>query len=1360
MKNKPTSKALEENLLQTQTDEIRLPKKFQWFLNLSTEFWGVHQRTKELLDEYHHPYVNFKVVCEGLQKTAISDYWLYSKAKDSVKAVALISEMLQKSIQQCKQKTVCDVAMHTLGRFTGLLVSDEKKFAEIIHDNLHLISNYLKTDKRIDVLFNGSIIRQGLIPLETSTLFSDSVLALYKEIVNETYVHWQQQFDNTRKYESDFLPDDAESRKIYHHIRNELYPELHHKLQKCTSTANLTDEMWFYSDLANYHRRLLNQFTSPTEQFHYLIFLLHLPSMEHLSEHLMWDMNKILRSIISQLPPDQTREFIDYVFSVFNEVKNALYHIILDCILTIGKELAENDRTELIPHFEMKVIGFGFVNPGEVRITEQWKLYVNPNHLKNIRIWLRLIETAPLQYRKLLSSLIANLKLGGIFIFDTDLFQRDVTRLLNTNIRDAYKQIKQLCRLFPVYYSDIGAEGELRDVSSAIDNISYRRDKLIHFVRKQVHIESNNSHILLLEMVFQFWLTANIQPLRPHLPEDVMSEIDVNGEWVKDMKPLIVDVASISGCTPEEVLFLTRNKLESAILKLEKHKKVQKERLIYLCRLYELLRAKYSFSSEGLFAGLSTVPGISEQEISKLKQSLCKKDHTVALGLIFNIMEKLNAIVLNPEQSEGWEDIYYKRHVAFGIPSMYGKYREPKFEAMGYIFKLEFLAGSIMDELANSINLSYITAKKLEEITNLLYLYQRGMQIDGITNQGFSSNLEMLRFSLSSLSFSMAQHINIVQFMGDNIQEIINKYFFRPYDDILKIVIPRIHSPRDNQEQVFVKKSEEFYRDLLSSAFLVQSIDNFIQKILFALRNMVENYSDEMRRDILTYNPDMIISPLYRETPAMDNSVFLGSKAFFLKKLYRLGLPVPPGFVLTTEVFRRKNTISGHARLNSEIDALIKQNIRALEKMCGLQMGSPEKLLLLSVRSGTAVSMPGAMNSFLNVGMNDSITEALSKKENYGWTSWDCYRRFLQSWGMAYSIPRDEFDQIILDYKQLYNVKQKVQFSPAQMREIAYSYKEKLNQHNIIVEADPFSQLKAAILLVFDSWSTSRAQVYRKHLQIADEWGTAVIVQKMVLGNLNYTSGTGVMFTRNPHVSEPGVNLYGDYSLVSQGEDVVGGLVHVLPVSESQKTKASMDQQSLEEAFPEMYNLMKTIAADITEKYGFGHQEIEFTFESEKPEEFYVLQTRDLDIPKSETTTVFDTSEKHKMLLSHGTGIGKGVMNGIVFFDFDDLKALKKKYPSQKLILVKPDTVPDDIGLIFECDGLVTARGGATSHAAVTAMRLGKICIVNCNEIVVLEKEKLFKTNSHVIRSGDKISIDGTLGNIYKGHYKIEKVKL
>ncbi len=1360
MNNKPQSKALAENLLRTQADAIELPEDFQWFLELSADYWGVYQRTRDFFKEFHHPFVNYKVVSEGLQKTAISDYWLYSSVGENVRALSFISSLIRLVMERCNNNKICDILINTFARVTGMMSSNETEFFPVVQENINTLFQYLDSDLKYSVLFNGSSIKQGLLPLENMTTVSDSVLELYKKIAFETYIYWKDEVSSAGKFGTDLWTESKRGSELFSHVSEELYAGLFEKLKTCHSISELNEGVMFFTDIANYHRRLFDKLTETNERFQFLIFLLHLPAMEYLSEHLLWDLNKILRTIIKQLSMDQAQEFITYVFGIFEEIRDELYHIILDCILTIGKELSENNRDELIPFFEEKVISFGFVSPGEVKITDQWKLKVNPNHLKNIRVWLEIIETAPLKYRRLLSSLVVNLRLGGIFIFDTDLFQRDVTRLLNTDIREAFKQIKQLCRLFPVYYNDIGAEGELRDVSTAIDNISYRRDKLIHFVRKQVHIESNNSHIRLLEIVFDFWLKGNIEPLKPHLPVDVLEEINTDGEWVKPMRPLIEDVAVRAGCKPNQLLIISRKKLESYLQVCGKHKKVNKERLKYLCRLYELLLAKYSFNSDGLFSGLSTVPSITEEEIYDLKTAICKKDNLKSLQCIFNIMEKLNAVVLNPVRSEGWEDIYYKRHVAFGIPSMYGKYREPKFEALGFIFKLEFLAGKIMDDIVHSMNLSYFTAKKFEEITELLYLYHRGMQIDGISNQGFMSNLEMLKYSLSSQSFSMAQHINIFQFMGENIKELINKYFFRPYDDVLKIVASQLYVHEGKDEHFLAKKSEEFYRNMLASAFLVQSIDNFIQKILFSLRNMVENYTEQMRRDILSYNPDMVISPLYSDTPQTDNSVFLGSKAFFLKKLYQLGFPVPPGFVLTTEVFRRKDTILHHQKLNSEIDLMIRQHIKHLEKMSGLQMGNPAKLLLLSVRSGTAVSMPGAMNSFLNVGMNDTITEELSKQHNFGWTSWDCYRRFLQSWGMAFNIPRDEFDHIMLVYKQLYGVKQKVQFTPVQMREIAYSYKEKLKQNNIFFEEDPFAQLKAAILLVFDSWNTTRAQVYRKHLRIADEWGTAVIVQKMVLGNINDTSGTGVFFTRNPYISEPGVHLYGDYSMVSQGEDVVGGLVHVLPVSESQKTGATNELQSLENAFSAIYSYMKEIAVQLTEKHGFGHQEIEFTFETEHPSEFYVLQTRDLDIPKTYTTTGFAEAETEKKLLAHGTGIGKGVLNGIVFFDFDDLKVLRKKFPEQKLILVKPDTVPDDIGLIFECDGLVTARGGATSHAAVTAMRLGKICIVNCNELIVSEKDKQFTINTLVFRSGDKISIDGTLGNIYQGHYKIESIKL
>ncbi|MEG1556517.1 MAG: PEP/pyruvate-binding domain-containing protein, partial [Bacteroidales bacterium] len=410
------------------------------------------------------------------------------------------------------------------------------------------------------------------------------------------------------------------------------------------------------------------------------------------------------------------------------------------------------------------------------------------------------------------------------------------------------------------------------------------------------------------------------------------------------------------------------------------------------------------------------------------------------------------------------------------------------------------------------------------------------------------------------------------------------------------------------------------------------------------------------------------------------------------------------------------------------------------------------KPLLLSVRSGSAISMPGAMNTFLNVGLNDEITEALSQQDNYGWTSWDCYRRLLQTWGMSYGLDRNDFDQIIINYKQKYKVSQKLEFTPDVMRKIALDYKALLLQHQIDFKEDPYEQLKEAIISVFNSWDTSRAQVYREHMHIANEWGTAVIVEKMILGNLHRESGSGVLFTRDVQDNDPVINLTGDFSFLSQGEDIVGGLVNTLPISEHQRVKYYHTSPfSLESAFPEIYNRLRVIAKELIEVHGFGHQEIEFTFETPHAEDLYILQTRNMAVVKKHSIEVFDISRKKMEKVGSGIGIGNKVLNGVIVFDVEDVALLRKQNPEQKAVLVRPDTVPDDIGIIFECDGLLTGKGGATSHAAVTAATLGKTCVVNCNDMLVYEKEKRCMLKGITFNLFDLIAIDGTNGIIYRG---------
>ena len=268
----------------------------------------------------------------------------------------------------------------------------------------------------------------------------------------------------------------------------------------------------------------------------------------------------------------------------------------------------------------------------------------------------------------------------------------------------------------------------------------------------------------------------------------------------------------------------------------------------------------------------------------------------------------------------------------------------------------------------------------------------------------------------------------------------------------------------------------------------------------------------------------------------------------------------------------------------------IRDKLTELEKMTKKKFGDKNNPLLLSVRSGTVISMPGAMDSILNIGMNDEIVESLSKTPGYGWAAWDSYRRLLQNWGMAHGIARDEFDKLILKYKGIYQVKEKREFSNEQIKEIAFSYKKLLLDYGVKLEEDPFKQLIQAIIFVFQSWYNDRAQMFRKKLQIAEEWGTAVIVQEMILGNMNTKSGTGVFFTKIPFEKSSEVTLYGDFTCCSQGEDIVSGLVYTLPISEFQNEKfPHLKGESLEMQFPEIYQRLLSLAKELIYERGYEH---------------------------------------------------------------------------------------------------------------------------------------------------------------------------
>ena len=1365
MTEKFKSKALEANLAETRYKEIKIRPEYQSFIDISKKYFGINKRAYDCVVEFQHPFSNRKFVTEELRKILLSDYWYYIALNDPQNAFDVPIELFEKLLLEPNSSDFHIMIIKTLLEFIQKVAKEKKDFSITIERCCAVLQNGFEKDT-LSYIKASKYFNRYLSDVVKLKQCSEQIFSINQSIFKQNIEYWE----NITKIEEWICKQanviTVDSKSITKQLGKPWFKGLHKKLDNITDWASLVNELPDYDVIADRFSSSTSLFPTFIEKFYYSFYLLQIEGMGKHKERIIWGLNSMLKQTIEEVDNEDMIPFIDQIFEFCKGLQNAHASSVLDILLTLGKKIIDIDididnesNFELTHHFEDRLINFGFQTPGIVYVNENWQLSVNDNHIKNISVWLELIEYSELEMEKLLSVLIVNLRLGGIFLSDTDLFQREITKILNSNIAPFYKKIKQLTRIFPIYFNEIGAEGEIRKVTTSMDEISHRKDKLIHFLRKQVHTESNNTLIGLTRDIFKFWYDGNLDTIKHMLPKNVYDSVDKKSEYFAPIHKMVVEMCRISKNSSDELLAVNENQFENILSDLSFYNERDVERLRDMRMLYAYLKEKYSFETVDITTVLKRYSYIKDPDINKFRLALEEEDFESSLKLIYNFMSSLKEIIFNNETSRAWENIYHKRHIAIGIPSMYGTYREPKFEALGLTFRLENVATRLMEKVVDQINLNYISAKTLKDIYVILDYFKVGLELDGITNQSFNSNLLMLKYSLRSQSLSFDQYINIFQFLAEDVKRTIIKYFLKSYELPLRIVIPQLFDKEnklsaDDEVKLVNSMSETFYRDVISEAFLVQPLDNFITRILESLREMADNLQPAMIKEVMSYNSDLVIARLGKPNPQVDNQVFLGSKAYHLKNLRLAGFPIPPGFVLTTEVFRKHTAIFEHPELRSEMYQLIRKHLARVEKASKKEFGNLANPLLLSVRSGTAISMPGAMDTLLNVGMNDEITESLSKKPGFEWSAWDSYRRLLQSWGMAFGLTRDEFDNVIESFKVKYKVDQKTDFSPKAMREIAMAYKQTINNTGIEFEEDVFNQLIITINLVFDSWASDRAKVYREHLEIADEWGTAVVIQQMIFGNINHKSGTGVIFTQDPTTDQQGVSLYGDYTFRSQGEDIVSGLVKPSPVSTHQDS--SNINKSLQELCPKIYNRLYELAIQLTEELGYNHQEIEFTFESENPEDLYILQIRDQNMASPKSVVAFKGSTEKMKVVGRGIGVGGGAMNGILAFDENDIRKLRKSNPKDDIILVRPDTVPDDIGMIFDTDGLLTGKGGATSHAAVTAVRLGKTAVVNCSSLQVFEDKGFCTLNNTTFKSGDLISIDGHLGNVYKGNYPIE----
>lgn len=1342
------SKALAVNLRATQVGNIILDEPAEWLLSLSKDYFGVNQRLKSFLEELFHPFVNPKAALKLMRASILGDLWWFCSHGESSEILKAILSFYRKLEGVCtKDEERQTLFLDYLEFMQSLCERDDIKARDEV---LTLLESWIHQHLTIFIRLSSKA-RKGLVSLFNRCDDKDRCLNLLKFLLLENINFWTESLSI-----EDWLsslsnpPDNLDFSTAPNH---QFYESWQNRLKESNDIA-LMKEAPAFSEIATMHRDYIREFKDLSHRVQYIIYLLGLPGMKEMMDHLLWDLNHQLASLYEHLSVNEVHDMIDTVFAVLQTLREKHINIVLDCVLTIGKSILKGKHQALKKHITERITELGFTPPGEIKISEDWQIEADKNHIKHLRTLLELISVNPTENKELLAFTVINLSRYGVFISDTDLFQKDVSSFLNSNLEDTFVQSKHLLRQFPVFFSEIGAEGEIRDASTEIDELLFRGDRLIHFLRKQIHTESNNTHILLIEEILRYWVSLDPGHLQRIVPADVWEFLQQENKHTSEQSRVTREFLKSKNHTESSLLALSWQRVEQLFVGASED--LYTKRLKLLCYCHFLLKDKYNLDPYDIVKFLSRYAFFNNKEQNRLRTSLTRKDYDSSIRQMLGYIGRLNTQILDPNPTNAWENIYYKRHVAAGIPSMYGMYREPKLEAMGMVFRLESVIRRLFSSNIQQLTLTYINNKTMRRIMRILELYEYAMKQEWVFNEGFSTALNMLASVQNISNVSLAQYIDIFNLLKDSVTEIINEYYYRFYDNQLS----KLHEYRDCDDTLCLRDkeifAEEFYRDLLFNSFIVQGLDVFVTRILQSLNKMRLLFSKEDVVKLMSYDPDKLFFHLYSRNSRFENQVLLGSKAFFLKRLYQYEFPVPPGFVMTTHLFGHRDIINGHPEISLEFDNLLWKNLNRLERYTGQEFGNPANPLIFSVRSGAPLSLPGAMDTFLNIGMNDEITQKMAQRPRYSWTAWDCYRRLVQSWGMAHGIPRDEFDNVIGDYKKRFNITLKTQFTPAQMQQIVQTYKEVLEKYNVKFEQDLRTQFVNSISHVLDSWNTQRARLYRQKLHIADEWGTAVIVQKMVLGNLSLQSGTGVVFTYAGWSKESGIFLNGDFTLCSQGEDVVAGLVHTLPISEAERVQQQLTI-SLEKDFPNIYRRLYRYACQLIQDRNYPHQEIEFTFEGQKEEQLYILQTRNQVIHKSPNYKVIGPTEEPPVILGTGIGIGKGAVNGIVVVSEEDIA----KYKDQKhpMILVRPDTVPDDMALLFQCQGLLTSRGGVTSHAAVTATRLGLKGVVNCRELVVNEDDSTLRIGSVKLKAGAEIAIDATGGIIYLGHYPLVNVQ-
>jgi pyruvate,orthophosphate dikinase len=1387
------SKALEINLSDTMVDVI-IDSKYEIFLDIVSSYVGILNRMNIFLEELSHPYKNWEFIVSEARHFSLQYFYLYKAHPHGDRALSLFVDIFLDSFESDSDVKLKSSAADNLMMFLQHIVKESdqtlERFLPVIEKALQKIESY---EDRDFYFFVRSYYQPNKIAEKIGGCLNgdESIFKTLNTFLIKFYeysfAYWLKKEDPVlwvgRNIDVNHLDKDLQDilKQVSHSNIKKWQKTLKGILQtrdqdpvattqKLTRLVSYQD---FVSRIGAVPQKIMVQTGDDIAGYHlkltFLFYIIHIPGLSAIHVQALRDINTTLTHLIGAKDFKKDINIVNQTFSLLKEHKGKYPETVLDCIHKIGTVVYKTSKIDLINHFIDRAVDHGFQFPMIKGTGEDWQVKSNKAHVKNIRVFLDLIGQHPKKSRRLLSALIISLAIGGVFIKDTDLLPRDITKFLNSDIEPVFNLVKQLSRLLPAFFNEIGAEGQLRDISTQLDESCQRKDQLIHFLRKQCHVESSSRIVNFIQEVILFWKTGEKKKLQTYVPPSIYHEIEPSGPLIDGPKIILNTLESRNMSLPKDYLLYTEAAINNSIDDVENVTDLDRSRVKMIFGFYRLLSQKYRIDNLELARYLSSFNSENLPNTQKILLALEEKNLENKIQSLLSYMRELKKIILSDRAYEANEVIYRKRHFAVDIPSMYGSYNEPKFDALGLTLRVESILNVWFEELINSIDLQVITKATFKKIYGILNLFRKALALDGISSNQLDVQMDFLKFSVDIRTCTFTQYLDIFKGFIRAVADIISDHFntihsnnlFQIESRLGKNQILKKYLPKGSKKQKFKldqRVAEIFFMDRIATSLGLQQLDVFLNRILHTLFQQSEKLSQNHLSRLLNYDPKCSVIEVGSSDPISNNIIFLGNKGLNLIKLKKLGVAVPEGFIITTEVFKCREIINQYKPANINFKKYVAKMVASLEKHTQKNLGDPENPLLLSVRSGSSISQPGMLDSFLNVGLNEDIAASIARISKNTWFAWDSYRRFLQGYGMAFGITRDSFDHIIYSKKKACQIDFKRYFTGEQMKDVALAYKQLILDSGVKLIESPHDHLFLAIDQVFSSWESKRGTNYRRIMEISHDWGTAVTVQSMVFGNLSRQSGSGVVFSHSPRLPGDTMRLWGDFTIGNQGEDVVSGLVKTLPISEVQRELEKRDSKtSLEKKFPDIYGQLKEVVHHLIYDEGWNPQEIEFTFEGKNKEDLYILQARDMSQRDRKKIVNFDVDPEilTKEYLGQGIGVSGGAMSGRIVFTLEEIDAFRKSDPGARLILLRNDTVPDDILEIDAADGILTARGGLTSHAAVVTYNLGKTCVVGCENLICNEPKKKCMLNGIKMVTGDYISINGQKGSVYKGQIKV-----